>query len=71
MTASNSSLPQLHLLPEVAVISTGTVADELDTNQATVLNRLKAARKDDVPITGQRPGEQGGYVWWLTDAGCY
>jgi hypothetical protein len=58
--------------PAIAAVETTAVASELDVNQATVLNRLQAAREDDdVPITGLRPGEQGGYVWWLTDAECY
>lgn len=58
--------------PRVAAVGTGTVAEEIGVNQPTVRNRLKAAREDDtVPITGRRPGEQGGYVWWLTDATLY
>lgn len=58
--------------PTVAVVDTDTVADELDTNQPTIRNRLKAAREDEnVPITGFQPGDQGGYVWWLTDAELY
>lgn len=58
--------------PVIAAVSTGTVAAELTVSQPTVLNRLKAAREDnDVPIEGFQPGEQGGYVWWLTDADLY
>jgi hypothetical protein len=58
--------------PEVAAVTTETLATKVGANQATVLNRLKTVREDEtVPITGVRPGKQGGYVWWLTEAGYY
>ena len=58
--------------PTVAAVDTAAVAACLDVSQQTVRNRLKDARDDEtVPIGGDRPGEQGGWVWWLTDADYY
>jgi hypothetical protein len=58
--------------PTVAAVDTAAVAAILDTNQQTVRNRLKAAHNDEaIPIGGTRPGEQSGWVWWLTDTDCY
>lgn len=59
--------------PKVAAVETDTVAAELgDVNRQTVRNRLKAARENEgVPIGGTRPGNQGGWMWWLTDADFY
>jgi predicted transcriptional regulator len=58
--------------PEVPVVETDAIAAELGINQQTVRNRLKAAREsENVPIGGSRPGNQGGWMWWLTDADCY
>ena len=60
--------------PAVAALSTAEVADVLDgtTTTQTVRNRLKAAHEDaDVPITGLHPGDQSGWVWWLTTESLY
>lgn len=59
--------------PDVAAVGTDAVSRELDNvPRQTVRNRLKTARDDDgVPIGGFRPGEQGGWAWWLTDASLY
>lgn len=59
--------------PEVAAVGTDSVSSELDSvPRQTVRNRLKTARGDsDVPVGGFRPGEQGGWAWWLTDASLY
>lgn len=58
--------------PEIAAVETTTVAAELNINQQTVRNRLKAARTDEnVPIGGTQTGNQGGWVWWLTDTDLY
>ena len=60
--------------PTVAALSTAEVADALggSTTTQTVRNRLKAAHEDaDVPITGLHPGEQSGWVWWLTSESLY
>ena len=58
--------------PTVAAVETEVVAAQLGVNQQTVRNRLKVADEDDtVPIGGSRPGNQGGWLWWLTDADLY
>lgn len=59
--------------PTVAAVETAEVAAEIgEVNQQTVRNRLKAAHESrDVPIGGSRPGEQSGWMWWLTDTECY
>jgi hypothetical protein len=60
--------------PTVAALSTAEVAAQLDrpVNIQTVRNRLKHAHDAaDAPISGLQPGEQSGWVWWLTDATLY
>lgn len=59
--------------PEIAAVGTDVVSRELDTVPTqTVRNRLKAGKADDeIPINGFRPGEQGGWAWWLTDVSYY
>lgn len=58
--------------PAIAAVGTTTVAAEIDVPTQTVRNRLQACRSDDdSPIEGLRPGGQGGWVWWLSDASLY
>jgi hypothetical protein len=58
--------------PAVAAVGTDAVAAEIDAEQQTVRNRLRACHNDtDSPITGLRSGGQGGWVWWLTDETLY
>jgi hypothetical protein len=59
--------------PTIAAVDTDAVSAEIaDVPAQTVRNRLRACRDDDdSPITGLRPGGQGGWVWWLTDPTLY
>lgn len=59
--------------PPIAVVGTPTVAAEIDgVPTQTVRNRLRACSEDDAsPISGIRPGGQGGWAWWLADETLY
>jgi hypothetical protein len=68
-----TALQQTLEWPVIAAVETATVSVALDGVPAqTVRNRLLTCRDDDTnPIAGLRPGGQGGWVWWLTDAALY
>jgi hypothetical protein len=59
--------------PAIAAVDTDAVSAEIESVPSqTVRNRLLACRDNgEIPIEGFRPGGQGGWAWWLTDATLY